>query len=575
MPISFLHICSRLFEIVSRSRVAGHRRLRSTLALTAALCGYATCSAADTAADQAVTVCQDLRGHVFGNASVRTAIPIKEGSFLGPDMKPYPKLPNFCRVVLTASPASVSSITIEVWLPSSQVWNGKLLATGNGGFGGTIRYESLAGAVQRDYVAANTDMGTYPAGSLANNQYDAGIDHPEMVKDWGYRASHEMTLAAKALVNEYYGHQPSRSYFMGCSTGGHQALMEAQRFPYDYDGIIAGAPGNNRTHLHAAFLLDLQAARAYAPIFSPAKVALFSKAIVATCGQKDGGAPGDDYLTNPAVCDFEPRKLLCSAGQSGDSCLSANEVKVLEMLYDGTRNPRTHGLIYPAWAKGDEFLAMYMLQAPRPDPKLRGADGVFRWVFGADWDAGKFDFDHDMATVDAKLGPVVNALNPDLSQFTRHGGKLIMFHGWADPIVSPFDSIVYFDRINGLDSSAKAESMVPSSFSRLFMVPGMSHCQGGPGSDTFGQGAPPDGPPNPGKDIVSELDKWVETGVPPEQIVASKKASDGAVLAERLLCPYPKIAQYNGTGDPKMAASFNCVEAPVGNIEFPATEYLR
>ena len=212
MPISFLHICSRLFEIVSRSRVAGHRRLRSTLALTAALCGYATCSAADTAADQAVTVCQDLRGHVFGNASVRTAIPIKEGSFLGPDMKPYPKLPNFCRVVLTASPASVSSITIEVWLPSSQVWNGKLLATGNGGFGGTIRYESLAGAVQRDYVAANTDMGTYPAGSLANNQYDAGIDHPEMVKDWGYRASHEMTLAAKALVNEYYGHQPSRSY---------------------------------------------------------------------------------------------------------------------------------------------------------------------------------------------------------------------------------------------------------------------------------------------------------------------------------------------------------------------------
>jgi feruloyl esterase len=211
----------------------------------------------------------------------------------------------------------------------------------------------------------------------------------------------------------------------------------------------------------------------------------------------------------------------------------------------------------------------------QPDPKLRGADGVFRWVFGPNWDAGKFDFDHDMTTVDAKLGPEINALGADLGPFVKHGGKLIMFHGWSDMVVSSYDSIIYFDRINKLDSADKAEDMTPSSFSRLFMVPGMGHCSEGHGIDSFGQGAPPDGPPNPDKDIVLALDKWVETGVAPEQIVAAKQDHDGAVTAERPLCSYPWIAKYNGTGDPKVAASFSCVQAPVGKIEFTAPEYLR
>ncbi len=572
---------SWVFRAEHKTRFVSLGKLRPVLAFIFVLSASSACLAGDAHEEQSPTACQDLRGQTFGHALAMAGMPVKEGGFISPDRspdrKPYANLPEFCRVILSASPTPSSHIVIEVWLPAAKVWNGKLLATGNGGFGGAIQFQSLAGALQRDFVAANTDMGTYPSGTLANNQYDAGIGHPDMVKDWGFRASHELTLAAKALIDTYYGHQPSRSYFMGCSTGGHQALTEAQRYPDDYDGIIAGAAGNNRTHLHAAFLKDLQAGLDYGPIFSPAKMTLVGKAIVAACGQKDGGAPGDEYLTNPAVCDFQPKQLLCSAAQSGDTCLSENEVKDLEMVYDGTRNSRTHGLIYPAWSKGGgETLALYMAMT-RPDPKLRGADGVFRWVFGGDWDAGKFDFDHDMATVDAKLGPEINALNADLGPFVKHGGKLILYHGWADLIVSSYDSIIYFDRINGLNSSSDAEKLLdkPSTFSRLFMVPGMSHCAGGPGLDSFGQGGPPEGPPSPDKDIVLALDKWVETGIAPEQIVATKRGHEGAVEAERPLCSYPKIARYNGVGDPKVAASFICVEAPVGMIEFPAPEYLR
>lgn len=549
-----------------------------TIRLLAALALFplpAAAQAADSGAK--AEACQELRGFTRGAATVRSAAWFAGGAYRAPNGQSLASLPAFCRAIVTASPAAGSNITIEVWLPAEDVWNGKLLATGNGGFAGSIRTDSLAAAVKRNYAGANTDMGTFPAALLPNSGYDAGIGHPELVKDWGYRATHEMTLAAKALIEKFYVRRLSRSYFIGCSTGGHQALSEAQRYPQDYDGLIAGAPGHNRTHLHAAFLQAFQAAQMSAPLFSPRKATFVTNAVLTACVEKDGGAPGDPYLNNPPACGFEPSRLLCGPNQGGDSCLTAAEVHALETFYDGTRNPRTHALIYPGWAKGTESTRVGSLQRAAAPTPTGTADGVFRWVFGPQWDARTFDFDRDMAKTDAQIGPTVNALSADLGPFTRHGGKLILFHGWADPVVSPYDSIIYFERINGVAQSSGAPTLLthPSSFSRLFMAPGMSHCGGGLGADSFGQSAAPEGPPNPARDIVAALDAWVEQGVAPEQLTAAKNGPDGQARFERPLCAYPKAARYNGTGDPLSAASYTCAVLPTGDIEFPAPTYLK
>jgi feruloyl esterase len=327
--------------------------------------------------------CQDLRGFASGSATVRSSVWFAGGNYRnGFNSPPIANVPPFCRAIVTSSPASGSNITIEVWLPDESVWNGKLLASGNGGFGGSIRTDSLMAAVKRNYVAANTDMGTFPASLLPNTGYDAGIGHPEMVKDWGYRSTHEMTLVAKALIRKYYSRGQSRSYFIGCSTGGHQALSEAQRYPDDYDAIIAGAAGHNRTHLHASFLQRFQAAQSAAPLFSAEKAALVSRTVIEQCAGKHGGAPGDSFLSNPAACEFNPSTLLCRATAGETSCLTTAEVNALQTMYDGTRNPLTHELIYPGWAKGTEAVVVNAMQR-RPEPTKTGsADGVFRWVFG-------------------------------------------------------------------------------------------------------------------------------------------------------------------------------------------------
>lgn len=528
-----------------------------------------------------VETCEDLRGFRFGSAVVRTAAWYEQGSYKG-SVAALANLPAFCRAVVTASPEPGSNITIEVLLPPEDVWNSKLLATGNVNFGAeifansTITYSSPLLAVNRHYAAASTDMGTYP-GPNTPNQYDAGIGHPEMVKDWGYRATHEMSLAAKALIEKYYSRRLSRSYFIGCSTGGQQALTEAQRYPEDFDGLIAGDPANNRTHVHASFLQRFQKAQTAAPLFSKEKETLISKAVLAACAGRDGGAPGDQYLNNPAECDFQPSRLICPPDQKGDSCLTRAEVKVLETMYDGTRNPRTHELIYPGWAKGSESSIISGLEHAATPTKTEPLDGIFRWVFGPQWDARTFDFDKDMERTDAEIGPIVNSVSADLSAFTKRGGKLIMFQGWTDTAVNPYDSIIYFDRINGVDQPSDAQKLLASSssFSRLFMAPGMGHCHGGPGADSFGQNEMPDGPPNPGRDIVAALDVWVEKGVAPQQLTAVKLGTDRKPEFERPVCSYPKVAKYNGSGDPKLASSFTCSEAPTGKIEFPAATYLK
>ncbi|MBL8550226.1 MAG: tannase/feruloyl esterase family alpha/beta hydrolase [Hyphomonadaceae bacterium] len=512
--------------------------------------------------------CSDLRGARMGNAEVRAVQRVNAGAFTAPNAQPIEGMPAFCRVTLTARPSPQSNVTIEVWLPEREAWNGRLLGTGNGGFGGLIWFHALAGGVKRGYATAHTDLGTFPAG-LVESGYDVGIGQPEMVRDWGRRATHEMTLAARAVIELYYAAPPRRAYFAGCSTGGHQALSEAQFFPEDYDAILAGAPGHNRTHLHAEFTRLFQSIARDPSVFAtPERAAIVREALLAACGRgRDGGAPGDAFLNNPGACAFSPRRLLCAAGQDQATCLSGAEVAALEEVYAGARNPRTNEVFYSAWPFGAEA-ALRINGTPRSDPSVGRADGLLRWVMGARWDARTFDRDADLARIDAALGPDINALNANLSAFAARGGKLILYHGWDDPIVSALDTIAYVHRV-------RSETPNPDSFMRLFMAPGVSHCAGGPGPDLFGGQNGSLDPNDPERDVLAALDRWVESGRAPERVIAAKRGQDGAVTMTRPLCAYPRVARYVGRGDPNAAESFTCVRAREPRFAPPAPRYLQ
>jgi feruloyl esterase len=284
----------------------------------------------------AASPCTDLNGAALENSVVRSADDVRAGEPLTLNGVKVNDLPSFCRLAISTGVARHSNILVELWLPHRPQWNHKLLGTGNGGFAGSISYSALRGGLKRGFAVANTDMGTFPASSAG---WSAGTGHPEMLKDWGYRSTHKMTLVGVALAKVYYGEAPRRRYFAGCSTGGHQALMEAQLYPEDYDGILAGAPANNRTHLHLSFLqvgLDVHATAD--SWLDATHVTLVHEAILKACAGKDGGAPDDRFLTDPTLCTFTPHQLQCTSGQNRNGCLNANQVAALERIYAGASN---------------------------------------------------------------------------------------------------------------------------------------------------------------------------------------------------------------------------------------------
>jgi feruloyl esterase len=364
--------------------------------------------------------------------------------------------------------------------------------------------------------------------------------------------------------------KPARlNYFAGCSTGGRQGLMEAQRFPDDYDAILVGAPGYNSTHLHASWTnIDLIARNG--GVDFGATLDFWNEKVLRACVGKDGGLPNDAYLTQPFACQIRPKDLACSQG-GATNCLNSDQVRVLEKLEAGTRNLRTGEMIYPPYAKG-AALADRLRFAP-PSNDMVTTD-FHRWVFGPRWDESTFDFDKDMDRVDRVVGRIVNAMNTDLTPFARRGGKLIIYHGWIDSAISPIDSISYFGRL-----SAKGKNR--SDFARLFMVPGMGHCRGGPGLDGFGQElALPEGDAE--NDILTAMDRWVEGGQAPERIVATKLPSRfGAPPlpegqpSKRPICAYPMVAHYDGAGDPSRAESFSCRLGANMSVDIPAERYLH
>jgi len=481
--------------------------------------------------------CESLAGLSLPHGKITLAVPVPAGDLAGLTPKPLADLPAFCRVSATLMPSSDSNIRIEVWMPVAG-WNSKYEGTGNGGYAGGIAYGGLASGVRRGYAVANTDLGTSPT---AGDNSDVLVGHPEKWRDWGSRATHEMTVAAKQIVRAYYGRTAGLSYYVGCSTGGQQGLVEAQRFPDDFDGVIAGAPANNRTRLHMGFIWDLAVAEETPESYIPAsKLPLISAAVLDACTAQKA-VPTDLFLTHPADCQWDPQALLCKAADAPD-CLTAAQVATARKLYDGPRNPATHASLYPGMTRGSE-LDWDTMVPQGAEPRY---DALFKWTFGAKWDWRTFDFNRDVAAVDALLAANVNATDPDLQTFKAHGHKLIVYHGWADVIVPSLESINYYTSVENAQAASHHRSPADETqqFYRLFMVPGMAHCGGGPGLNSI--------------DPVEALEQWVEKGTAPKKIIA-KRTVKGVTEMTRPVCPYPQAARYNGAGDSNDAANFTCV----------------
>jgi len=479
--------------------------------------------------------CERLAALTLPHATITLAESVPAGQFSLPAGTPRPPatpptprfndLPAFCRVAATLTPSSDSDIKIEVWMPTSG-WNGKFEAVGNGGWWGDIRYATLPAAVdglsealRRGYAASSTDTGHVGgSGSFA-------LGHLEKLTDFAYRAVHEMTVQAKAIVTAFYGQGPQRSYWDGCSSGGRQGLKEAQRFPDDYDGIVAGAPGNFWTHLTGRGLID--------PVLDvpKEKYGLIHTAVLEACDLLDGVRDG--VLADPTRCHFDPSVLQCR-GEDAPTCLTARQVETVGLVYRPVMNRSTRTQIFPGLAPGSE------LGWSAPGGVLSVPEDYYRYVVfkDANWTVQRFDLERDVALADAQDHGTINATEPNLSTFVGRGGKLLMYHGWSDAIVSPQNTIDYYKSVVDAIGPRKTQDAV-----RLFMVPGMGHCGGGEGTSSF--------------DPMRAMEPWAERAKAPAQITASH-VTNGLVDRTRPLCPYPQVAKYKGTGSTDNASNFIC-----------------
>ena len=509
--------------------------------------------------------CEGLAQLALPDGKITSAEVVAAGTFVPPGLKPDEKpapvfkaMSEFCRVRATLTPTPSSDIKVEVWMPVIG-WNGKFRGQGNGGFAGYIDYRALGEAVRLGYASGATDTGH------ATTNAEWALGQPEKIVDYGYRGIHEMTAESKSIVQGFYGSAPSRSYFASCSNGGRQALMEAQRYPADYDGIIAGAPANNWTPMLSAALHGYQTLDG--PGYIPgAKAPAIAKAVVAACDVGKGDV-ADGVIDDPPQCHFNPEVMLCK-GTESDSCLTAPQIASLKAIYAGLKDP-SGKLIFPGIPPGAED----------------GEGGWGLWIFGKeqgkslmaffangyftnmvydskDWNFRTANVDSALQLATQKTGTAMTATDPNLKPFFDRGGKLIIYHGWNDPAISAYNSINYYNSVSQkLGAKATDQSM------RLYMVPGMQHCADGPGATSFGQDHA-DIPHDPQHDVFWTMVDWVENGHAPSTLIASKIPEDPASdppppsslkPMTRPLCPYPQQMQYSGKGDPNSASSFSCV----------------
>ncbi len=482
----------------------------------------------------------------LAGARITGAAPVPAGDYTPAGTRQaLSDLPAFCRIDAVAMPSSSSLINFQVWVPEGDAWNGKLVATGNGGYSPALSYTDMAYALRQGYATLGGDTGHQSEDMLW------GVNNAEKIIDWGSRSINAITVAGKQLIDELRAQPASRSYYLGCSTGGHQGFAEAQRYPTDFDGIIAGAPGNNRTALNIEFTWRFRSNR---PVndnltqhLTGAKLNLLTSEAVRACDALDGVTDG--VIDDPRQCTtarFDVDALLCTGGDA-PGCLTADQVTAARNIYQGPRNPRTNAQWYPGWPVGSESGWSGYMGTNEP---VR-ADFWRYWVFDdPHWNWWTFDFDRDVSYAYAKIAPLVDQTSADLSAFKGNGGKMIVYHGWSDPVVSAYDSIGYYDRVR----QAQGSQAAMDDFYRMFLVPGMGHCGGGPGATVLRSDL---AAPAAGSDILAALDRWVEQGRAPDDLVASR-VSGGTVSRTRPLCPYPAQATYKGSGDPDQAANYIC-----------------
>ncbi len=423
----------------------------------------------------------------------------------------------YCRVTAVLTPTADSHIEMEARMPV-EGWNGKFLGVGNGGWAGSITAGAMVDALKEGYATASTDTGhkasETPGGSFA-------LGHPEKLVDYGYRAVHLMTVTAKAIVGAFYGRPARLAYWNSCSNGGRQALMEAQRYPEDYDGIVAGAPALDWSGRALQSIWVAQALRREeASFIPPAKYPAIHAAALAACDAADGVRDG--LIENPMRCKFDPGVLLCKDGD-GAGCLTAAQVEAARKIYE------YHGT-YPGLSPGSE-LGWATYGGAKP---FATGDDHFKYVVFGDpkWDFRSLDF----SNVARFRNPTVDAADPNLRAFFARGGKLIQYHGWADPQIPPMHSVDYYRKV--VETIGKVDQSY-----RLFLVPGMAHCGGGTGPNQF--------------NALAAVERWRELGAPPERIPAAR-VSNNKVEMTRPLCPYPLVARYKGSGSVNDEANFAC-----------------
>jgi feruloyl esterase len=463
----------------------------------------------------------DGGGIAPGRAGRGNAAPAGRG---GPQAPPI-VLPAYCRVAATLKPSADSDIKMEVWLPA-ETWNGKIEVVGNGGWAGVISYAAMAQAVKEGYAAASTDTGHQGGNGMF------ALGHPEKIVDFGYRAVHETVVKSKAIVAAFYGKGAKYSYWNGCSTGGRQALVEVTRYPEDFDGVVAGAPANPHLHLHASGVeRAMEEMKVPQGALSPAKIETLHKAVLAQCDTHDGLKDG--LIGDPHKCRFDPAALLCKTGDS-DSCLTASQVELAKIVYADVKTKRGE-IIWTGFEPGGEL--QYASLRNIPAQPGGGLDSIRILGYqNADWDWRTFDLDRDVALADEKAG-FIDAHTYDLSAFKAHGGKLLLYHGWADQLIPPGNTINFYNGVLGKMGAKQDDWM------KLYMVPGMQHCSGGEGPDQFNK--------------MGVIERWRESGAAPKEIIASH-VSGGAVDRTRPLCPFPQVATWKGIGSTNDASSFTC-----------------
>lgn len=498
--------------------------------------GGAAVAAALAAAPAAAAECSDLAKMNLPGGKVMSAVLVAPGAFQPPagiGAPPgvaagrYGNLPAFCRVQITLTPSPDSDIKSEVWLPASG-WNGKYVGIGNGVWAGTISYGEVGAALAKGYAAAATDTGHVGNGMTG----DFAVGHPEKLVDFGHRAVHETTVAAKRVIAAFYGRGPKLSFWNSCSTGGRQGLMEAYRYPADFDAISAMAPANPMTDLMTQSMwAGWQPHRSAGAALSPAELASVHRAVVAACDKLDGIEDG--LIAEPNACKFDPASV---AG------LSPAQVETMRAIYKGPP-----GL--PGWPVGSEMQLAMLTQGATPFPVAQTYFTLLVYGGRQGWDWRTFDYTRDAQAARTFGAGILDVPPGGLKAFFARGGKLLMSHGWTDGLIPANNSLRFY---NGLMPTLSAQQK--ASQYRLFMVPGMDHCGGGEGASTI--------------DTLGTIDAWASTGKAPAVIVATRGPATGGppgappapsrTPISRPLCPYPAYARYDGKGDAAQASSFVC-----------------